>query len=88
MTKELNTTERAFDLLSSIPWLKGVMKSMFVMGALLGILPFLVGEWTSRGEMLQKGASYVGGILFFSWIFRLWNRRDRERDEKNKQMSD
>lgn len=83
--KKLTIFERAFDILSSIPYLKRIMKSMWWFQLFLtpvicffaisqkGLVAF------REPAMMKMILGYVLGITVFGYMFYRWDQRDRER---------
>lgn len=89
---EPNTLDRAFDYLSKIPWLKKLMKIMWITSTIyLGIAIILeciavfIKKIPFRPELIKNITLYVTINSFFAVMFFLWGKRESSSEmKKNK----
>ena len=79
MIEEPNILEQAFDILSSIPYLKTILKALFVVCGAFSLIAVWYGKWSSNAHLIKFGIITIIGNLFFAYVFRLWDKRDKER---------
>lgn len=85
MNKKLTIFERAFDHLSSIPYLKKIMKSMWWFQVFLTPAICLFGFFQKGLEAFKEPAmtkmilGYAFGMIVFGYMFHRWDQRDKER---------
>ncbi|MCB1073612.1 MAG: hypothetical protein KDK96_11025 [Chlamydiia bacterium] len=83
---QINPLDRAFDLLSSVPYLKWTMKTIWIIIVVLRIViiswAFFMGGWSFvvEGGVLNKFSSYLIGVFVFWLMFYLWERREKQRN--------
>ena len=79
-----NILERAFDLLSSIPFLKNVMKTLWI--GIIGLKFVLLmvslskGGWSMaiKTGLFEKFPSFLVGALTFGLMFYYWDKREKQ----------
>ncbi len=91
MNKEPNVLESAFDCLSSIPYLRQLVKGMWVFStAFLGYAILIEGIALFEGKVDFRSQWVVNLIMwtginpFFAYIFHLWKKRETELRTKGK----
>lgn len=83
--KKLTIFERAFDILSSVPHLKRVMKGMWWFQIFLTPMICIFGisqkgfQAFNEPDMIKMILGYVMGITVFGYVFHRWDQRDQEK---------
>jgi hypothetical protein len=83
--KKVSIISEAFDLLSSIPYLKKILKLGLVISTTWLAFAYSLAEWESTSHLLKSVLFAVVGNLIFAQILRLWDRRDLERQAEEQQ---
>ncbi len=88
---ETNTKKKfiheVLDILSSIPYLKRILKSMFIFSGVFIGIAFMFGQWESTSELIKKGLFFGCGNLIIVFFFRFWDKYDREKASSRQNKS-
>ncbi len=79
--KQTETTfvDQVFDILSSVPYLKRILKSLFIVTGGLMAFAFLFGQWKSNQQLLLVATLSIMGNAIVAYFFRLWDKREKKR---------
>jgi len=87
MNENPSMLDRAFDLLSKVPYLKKFIQNFWMIQTVfLGMLfvieisTIFIKKIPPRKELTKDVILYLIFTLFFAWVFFLWNKREKSKN--------